>query len=390
MLTPFTKANGEQVNVWTTFSADQIDINFSNPAILLESIDILVMYSVNGGRSIRLDAIGFIWKVFGSGCIHLPEVHAIIKIWRLILDELVPGTLLITETNVPHAENISYFGQGDEAHMVYQFPLPPLTLHAFLRQNSRMLTGWAKGLSEDATAAQDCGLKTTYFNFLASHDGIGIRPTEGILDDAERSFIATEAERKGGRVNYKTNIDGSTSPYELNINYLSALTEADMCVEEKTKKFVAAQSILLSFVGIPAIYYHSLLGSENDIVGMESSGINRRINREKFQLSEIETALADPTSLRAQVFTEMTRLLKVRREQKAFSPESSQQVLDLGDSLFGLVRGEGTEQITYLLNLSTKAESVVLPYNGVDLVSGMPMSDTIKLASYQFIWLKKV
>ena len=189
LLTPFEKASGEDVHVWTTFSDDQIDINFRNPEVLLESIDILLMYAANGGRSIRLDAIGFIWKELPTSCIHLPQAHEIIQLWRVILDEAIPGSLLITETNVPHKENISYFGEGNEAHMVYQFPLPPLTLHAFMSESSAVLTKWAKGLTSEAMHNLREGRKTTYFNFLASHDGVGVRPTEGILTDEDRQMM---------------------------------------------------------------------------------------------------------------------------------------------------------------------------------------------------------
>ncbi|MGF1682781.1 sugar phosphorylase [Photobacterium minamisatsumaniensis] len=386
LLTPFTKASGDVSHVWTTFSDDQIDINFKSPQVLLESIDILLMYAVNGGRSIRLDAIGFIWKVLNTSCIHLPEAHEIIKLWRIILDDVMPGTLVITETNVPHKENISYFGNGDEAHMVYQFPLPPLTLHAFLSENSSVLTKWAKGLTEEAMASLAAGRKTTYFNFLASHDGIGVRPTEGILTDEDRMMMCQHVERKGGRVNFKNNGDGTKSPYELNINYLSAITEPEDAAALKAQKFLAAQSILLSFIGVPAIYYHSFLGSENDIAGMESSGINRRINREKFDIDTLETELALEGSLRQQVYGEMIRLITLRQQQKAFSPTSPQHVLDLGDGLFGLVRGEGSDAVCLAVNLSSQPQATN-SLSGFDLVSQQPLEAGFMLQPYQFVWL---
>ncbi|WP_375748813.1 alpha-amylase family glycosyl hydrolase [Vibrio sp. HN007] len=387
LLTPFKKANGDTAHVWTTFSEDQIDINFNSPKVLLESIDILLMYAANGGRSIRLDAIGFIWKALNSSCIHLEQAHEIIKLWRIVLDEVVPGTLLITETNVPHKENISYFGNGDEAHMVYQFPLPPLTLHAFLSGNSQTLTGWAKGLTQEAMESLKAGRKTTYFNFLASHDGIGVRPTEGILSDNDRLDMCREVERKGGRVNYKNNGDGTQSPYELNINYLSAISDPADDAETKANKFLAAQSILLSFIGVPAIYVHSLLGSENDIEGMVESGINRRINREKLGYERLETELGEEGSLRQRVYSQMMELLEIRMQQKAFSPQSSQQILELGDGLFGMIRGEGDEAVRYIVNISDKPQDVVLPASGRDLVSGESIENNLTLNPYQFVWL---
>ena len=387
LLTPFKKASGEEVHVWTTFSDDQIDINFHNPEVLLESIDILLMYAANGGRSIRLDAIGFIWKELTTSCIHLPQAHDIIQLWRMVLDATIPGSLLITETNVPHKENISYFGEGNEAHMVYQFPLPPLTLHAFLSENSNVLTQWAKGLTSEAMDNLEQGRKTTYFNFLASHDGIGVRPTEGILTDEHRQMMCGEVERKGGRVNFKTNSDGTHSPYELNINYLSAITEPDDSDTMKARKFMAAQSILLSFIGVPAVYYHSLLGSENDVEGMLDSGINRRINREKLHLDTLEAELAEPGSLRNQVFGQMQRLMTLRQQHKAFSPQSAQKVLELGEGLFALQRGQDNETIRFAVNLTSTEQAVEFEQGGFDLVSQEVRSSHFTLKPYQFVWL---
>ncbi|GGK28418.1 MULTISPECIES: sugar phosphorylase [Aliivibrio] len=387
LLTPFNKASGEISYVWTTFSDDQIDINFHNPKVLLESIDILLMYAANGGRSIRLDAIGFIWKILETSCIHLPQAHEIIQLWRIILDKAIPGTLLITETNVPHRENISYFGQGNEAHMVYQFPLPPLTLHAFMSENSQMLTMWAKGLTSEAMQSLHEGHKTTYFNFLASHDGIGVRPTEGILTNDDRLMMCKQVERKGGRVNYKDNGDGTQSPYELNINYLSALTEPDDNSTKKSDKFLAAQSILLSFIGVPAIYYHSLLGSENDVKAMLESGINRRINREKFNLDELETELEDSEALRYKVYNQMVSLLGLRQQLSAFSPQSSQKVLELGEGIFALIRGEGEEAIRFIVNITSSPQDIYLDDGGVDVITNASFSNTFTLKPYQFVWL---
>ncbi|MGV2990548.1 sugar phosphorylase [Vibrio sp. E150_011] len=389
LLTPFKKASGETAHIWTTFSDDQIDINFHNPKVLLESIDILLMYAANGGRSIRLDAIGFIWKVLNSTCIHLPEVHQIIQLWRIIFDEAIPGALLITETNVPHKENVSYFGQGNEAHMVYQFPLPPLTLHAFMSNNSKVLTEWAKGLTEEAMTSLKEGRKTTYFNFLASHDGIGVRPTEGILTNEDRQLMCEQVERKGGRVNYKNNGDGTQSPYELNINYLSAITEPDDSIESKVDKFIAAQSILLSFIGVPAIYYHSFLGSENDVKGMNESGINRRINRMKFDLDELEVQLMEFGSLRERVYRRLVELFAIRKQHRAFSPLSSQKILELGSHIFALQRGEGSDSIRCIVNLSDQPQGVQLKDGEYDLITNMSLRNTVTLNPYQFVWLKQ-
>ena len=385
LLTPFIKADGTELYLWTTFSEDQVDINFKNPQVLLESIDVLLQYAASGGQSIRLDAIGYIWKEVGTSCIHMPQAHNIIKVWRTILDEVIPGTRLITETNVPHHENISYFGEGDEAHMVYQFPLPPLTLHAFLRQDTTTLTQWAQSLNAEARYPE-----TTYFNFLASHDGIGLRPTETFLSDDERKYMAQETLRKEGRVSYKDNGDGTHSPYELNINFLSALTEPDDDVDTKARKFLAAQALLLSFIGVPAIYIHSLLGSENDLDGMHQSGLNRRINRKKLKLDQVEAGLEKTNSLSSKVFYGLSNLIKHRRAHPAFSPQAGQRVFDMGKSLFAMERYDPLteDKITCVFNISNQTQVVKLAIEGKDLIADVPFDGQTRLQPWQVVWIK--
>jgi glycosidase len=214
LLTPFETADGIK-HVWTTFSADQIDLNFESPDLLLEVIAVLLKYVEHGAELIRLDAIGFMWKVPGTCSLHLPETHAIIQLMRAVLDEMAPQVVLVTETNVPHVENISYFGDGfNEAQMVYNFSLPPLLMHAFHTGDGSYLSKWATSLEPPSN-------KTTFFNFCASHDGVGLTPARGILPDDEIEQVAARVEALGGRVSYKNNSDGSQSAYELNINYLN-------------------------------------------------------------------------------------------------------------------------------------------------------------------------
>ncbi|MGD6961036.1 alpha-amylase family glycosyl hydrolase [Fictibacillus phosphorivorans] len=371
---------------WTTFSEDQVDVNFKHFPALLEMTDILLNYANRGGTSIRLDAIGFMWKESGTTCIHLPQTHAIIQLWREILEELKLNTLLITETNVPHKENISYFGDGNnEAHMVYQFSLPPLVLHTLTTHDASKLTGWAKSIEKVSDSA-------TYFNFLASHDGIGMRPTEGILTEDERSSLAKKVLSNGGRVSYKSNPDGTESPYELNINYMDALINKDEDTSEdmQVQKMLAAHSVLFSVMGVPAVYYHSLLGSENDYEGLESSGINRRINRQKFQYDEVVADLETSTR-RQKVFTGLKRLIRTRQQETAFSPFASQSIVDLGKQVFSLIRRneETDDTVLFVMNASNKLIDVELPFGGQDLWSGNSVERTVELVPYQFMWIKK-
>nr|WP_285857140.1 alpha-amylase family glycosyl hydrolase [Mesobacillus subterraneus] len=370
---------------WTTFSEDQVDVNIAYFPLLLEMTDILLTYAFKGGTSIRLDAIGFLWKESSTSCMHLPQTHAIIQMWRTLLDEFKPGTQIITETNVPHKENVSYFGDGsNEAQMVYQFSLPPLVLYSLTTHDSGKITDWAKTIDKVSETA-------TYFNFLASHDGIGMRPTEGILTEDEKQLLVDKVLENGGRASYKNNTDGSQSVYELNINYSDALVneEEDVTEELKVQKMLAAHSILLSFIGVPAIYYHSLLGSQNDQKGAEESGINRRINREKFEFGRISRELVD-NPRRTAIFNGLKNMIEIRQQQSAFSPFADQEVLDLGRDVFALKRTniKTGEEIVFVVNVTAEAVKLSRDIKGVNLLTGQETAVELVLQPYEFVWIQ--
>jgi glycosidase len=333
-LTHSFKARGGEKLLWTTFSRDQVDLNYKNPRVLLEMIRVLLLYIKRGARVIRLDAIAYLWKEEGTACIHLPRTHMVVKLFRALLDSIAPWVLLITETNVPHKENISYFGDGgDEAHMVYQFSLPPLVLHSFLTQDASALTRWAADLRFP-------GGGSAFFNFLASHDGIGLLPAYGLLTQAQLDALAEGTKERGGLISYKQTSQGAV-PYELNISYLSAVTGPADPPALKARKFLASQAVMLAFRGVPGIYAHSLLGSENDHEGVEKTGSSRAINRRKLLLREIERELTQDGGLRRLVYEGYARLLKARSSHPAFHPQAEQRVVEADPRLFALVRGGG-------------------------------------------------
>ncbi|HAA7015479.1 TPA_asm: alpha-amylase [Listeria monocytogenes] len=374
--------NGKEL--WTTFSEDQLDLNVRNIDCLVALTDVLLFYASKQATSIRLDAIGFLWKTSGTTCMHLPETHEIITLWRLLIDELYPNLQIITETNVPHEENISYFGDGEnEANMVYQFPLPPLVLHTFTCHDTTKLSKWAKSISQVSSTA-------TYFNFLASHDGIGMRPATGILSDEEINSLVQKAVQNGGQVSYKDNADGTQSVYELNINYGEALQNLgeDTTEELVTKKIIVAHSILLTLQGIPAIYYHSLLGSKNDLVGYEESGINRRINREKLEKNQLVHELETDT-YRQTIFTSLKKLVPIRRNHTAFSPFATQEILDLGPDVFAIKRESEEECIYGIINVTSHNIRKTLAFSGTNLLTNQPVTSELELTAYEVVWIKK-
>jgi sucrose phosphorylase len=406
LLTEVETGEGSK-RVWTTFSDDQIDLNFANPEVLLEIVDLLLFYVEKGAEIIRLDAIAYLWKEPGTTSIHLPETHQVVKLFRAVLDAVAPQVILITETNVPHEENISYFGdplryhdeskQGDEAQMVYQFPLAPLVLHTFHTGDARKLSGWAASLETPFPAA-------TFFNFIASHDGIGVRPAEGLLSRQEIQALVDLTKAHGGKVSYKTNEDGSKSVYELNITLYDALNDPNHPNQAAdVRRFLASQVVMLSLAGVPGIYAHSLFGSRNCHTCLEDTGRARSINREKFQRKELEAELIDAGSTASQVFSGYTHLLRLRGQHPAFHPNGEQETLDLGEAVFALTRTSLDEQerILCVVNVAPDPQSVELKWAEIgypqledveDLIEGRSYpSDRgrliLELDGYQSVWL---
>ncbi|WP_165730409.1 sugar phosphorylase [Enterobacter hormaechei] len=386
LLTPFTLNDGSVRHLWTTFSDDQIDLNFASPQVLIAMVDVLLHYLMEGARYIRLDAVGFMWKIPGTTCIHLEQTHCLIQLFRAITDAVAPGTVIITETNVPHKDNIFYFGDGEnEAQMVYQFSLPPLVLHAVHRQDVKALCQWAGSLALPSTY-------TTWFNFLASHDGIGLNPLRGILPESEILSLVEKLQQEGALVNWKNNPDGTRSPYEINVTYLDALSLRDSSDDERIARFILAHAVLLSFPGVPAVYIQSILGSRNDYEGVERLGYNRAINRKKYTAGQVDRELNNNKSIRYQIYSRLSELIAIRRGERAFHPDS-QAIFDaIGEHILKIVRvAENGERMTALFNFSNKMQTVYgQTLFGRELLSGQDISGTeLTLNPWQVMWIKE-
>lgn len=389
LLTSVTTKAGQK-HVWTTFSADQVDLNWRHPDVFFEMLDVLFHYIANGARIIRLDAVAFLWKKVGTTCLHLEETHEVIRLLRDILRIAAPSVLLLTETNVPQEENIRYFGKGDEAHMVYQFSLPPLLLHGLLKNTAKHLSQWAKSLPKLPP-------DTAFFNFTASHDGIGVRPLEGILPSEEIEFLCAEVKKRGGLLSYRSQPDGSKSLYEINATYFSALSDVEPENHRQSEaKFLCSQLVALSLKGIPGVYLHSLTATQNDYPGVKASGMPRRINREKWDENELEQTLQDSQSSCHRIFLRLVEILRRRALCDAFHPDSSQEILDLDDRVFVLLRKSAIgNQVFCLFNFTDQMlELEIRPFVAAEkpreLISNTEWSrpqSPIALEPYQTLWL---
>ena len=378
-------------HVWCTFSHDQIDLNFRNPEVLKRVVEIIRFYLDNGVRFFRLDAVAFLWKRVGTNCLNLRETHEIIRLLRTLVEYARPDAVLITETNIPNQENLSYFGNANEAHCVYNFSLPPLLLNTLVTGDCRYLKQWMMSMPPPQHG-------TAYFNFLASHDGIGLRPAEGLLSDDELQVLISTMRRFGARVSYRTTQSGENKPYEINIALFDALQgTAEGPDECGIERFVCAHTVMFGLEGIPGIYIHSLLATHNDVERLERTGSNRAINRHQWRYDELERELADPDSVHARVFTELKRLLRIRQRQAAFHPNATQFTLHLGSALFGFWRqsSDRRQSIFCISNISREPQLLHLTDINLiefdqwsDLITGEDCTgDSIELAPYRSVWI---
>ena len=379
--------------VWCTFSHDQIDLDFSKPAVLLEFLKIIKFYIKKNIKIFRLDAVAFLWKKQNTSCINLQETHYIIKLIRFVSTLIDKNTIIITETNIPSKENLSYFGNNDEAHWIYNFTLSPLILFTLLGGNCSQLRKWSMTMPP----AQE---GNAYFNFLASHDGIGLRPVEGKLDSTELYKLIDKMRESGGRISYKTSQWGEEIPYEINITYLDSLKSTfDGDESFQIKRFICAHTIMLAMEGIPAIYIHSFLGTENDYNAIAAGGENRSINRFIWNKKDIYKILEDKNSNNFYIMSKLNNLLKIRSKQPAFHPNATQFTLNLGDEVFGLWRQDKKrkQSIFSISNVTSKSVRLSLQKinlieteDWIDLISGnalINIDDDILLKPYQSYWI---
>ncbi len=380
--------------VWCTFSHDQIDLNFGNPKVLKAMAGVLAHYLSKGIRVVRLDAIAYLWKDLETNCVNLPQTHEVVRILRTLVDAYQDHVLLLTETNVPNHENLSYFGNGNEAHIIYNFSLPPLLLHALLAGHCRHLKAWMMSMPP---AQQG----TAYFNFIASHDGIGLRPAEGLLEDQEMRTLVETMEQMGGSISWRASQGGMSSPYEINIGLFDALRATfESGVDEwHYERFICAHAILLAMEGIPAIYIHSLFGTPNDHEKVKATGHKRSINRHQWDLPQLNALIDEPSSIHSRIFKGVLNLIAIRRRQPAFHPNATQFTLHLGDQVFAFWRQSiRRDQSIFCLN-NVSDQFIEVQLRDINLISTDSWKDlildkeientngTLVLCPYQTAWL---
>ncbi|WP_068545848.1 sugar phosphorylase [Thalassotalea crassostreae] len=392
LLKQVTTADGTKY-VWCTFSHDQVDFDFRNPAVLIEFVSILKFYLDKGITIFRFDAVAFLWKIPGTSCINLVETHEVVKLLRLLVERQNPDAIIITETNVPNRQNLMYFGNANEAHAIYNFALPPLLINALTTGNCMHLKTWLMSLPPAQSG-------TTYFNFIASHDGIGLRPVEGLLEETEIDELINTMVNFGGKISWRALKDGSNQVYEINISLIDALSGTNKGKDKyQNQRFICAHTIMLAIEGLPAFYIHSLLATSNDYEKVKHTNQNRSINRHKWDYKKLNKELSNDFSQHKQILSRLLALIDLRKKQPAFHPNATQYTLHLGLKLFAFWRQcpNRKQSIFCINNVSDEAQSLSLADlnlietdNWKDLIGDAEYNDLsqqIIMAPYQSLWL---
>ena len=380
--------------LWCTFSHDQIDLNFKNPDVLLEFIRLILKLSSYGIKIFRLDAVAFIWKQPGTTCLNLSQTHEIIKLLRDIVDQLDKNLIIVTETNLPKQENLSYFGKNDEAHWIYNFSLPPLIVNTFLFEDSVALTKWSMKMPP----AQ---LGNAYLNFIASHDGIGMRPAEGVLSDKEIKKMLQRLKKNGSKFSMRKLSNNEEKVYEANISLFNALqfTDSDLKGKFALKRFIAAHCIILAIEGVPAFYFNSLFATKNDEETFASTGVKRNLNRYKWHYSTLVNLIKTNNTIEKNCYETFKKLISIRKIQPAFHPNATQFTLNLDKNIFAVWRQsrDRKQSIFALTNVSSK--TIKLNTNKINLIDDEQWFDLlsqetkitddqyIKLMPFQSLWI---
>ncbi len=380
--------------VWTTFGPDQIDLNWLNPKMTIEFLNLIITYLSNGIKWLRLDAVGFIWKEPGTTCLHLPKAHSIVKILRILLNDLRKDGVLITETNVPQKENLSYLLPEDEADMAYNFPLPPLLLEAIITSRADILNSWICDWPELPKT-------TTLFNFTASHDGVGLRALEGLMNEQRINDLLINCEKRGGLVSHRRLSSGEDKPYELNISWWSAMEDPGRDSNRfQCERFLLTQLLVMSLKGVPAFYLPALLASENDIKSFSMTGQRRDLNREKFKSEKLSAVFRNPESNANKNLKYLRNAMDVRAKLPQFHPQSQMECLSKsrGDIVV-IKRGIGSRAVFTIHNMTdNKINYRLSEYKVTKLINDdLNMQDyltsckynsnNIELDPFQVIWL---
>ncbi len=297
--TDVTFADGTTRSIWTTFTAQQADLDVESEAGWSYVIGILDRFADAGIEMVRLDAAGYAIKRAGTSCFMLPETFEFID--RLVESCHRRGMRVLVEV---HGHHLVQLQLAERVDLVYDFALPPLVLDALTTGDAEPLEHWVRIRP------------TNSVNVLDTHDGIGVIDAGGRSDDPDHppllppdrihDLVEGIHERTGGDSRLATGAAASNLDlYQVNTTYFDALGRDQ-------DRYLAARTIQMLLPGIPQVYYVGLLAGENDMALLETTGQGREINRHRYTDGEIDAALARP------VVRSLLELLRWRMNEPAF------------------------------------------------------------------------
>ena len=362
----------------------QPDLNYRNPQVLVEMSRILMYWLSQGVDGFRADAIPYLWKQEGTNCENLPETHSIVKFFRAVTDYLRPNTLILAEACQPPKEVVKYFGEGDECHAGYHFPLMPQIFKALAIGKAEPIM---KVLSPEITPA--IRPENQWFTFLRVHDELTLE-------------MVSEKDRKTIHDYYCRDPKWDFREGEGVAARLSELMEFD------ERKYALAYSIMLTLPGTPLVYYGDEFGKPNDeeyfAKRAKETGYkdSRYLVRGGIDWKYWEKELANPESFHYKVNQMVKNQLKTRKETSVFGRGDIDwlEVLDQEDnkleSVLAFIRKHGDEQIIAIHNLSDKQQLTNLHVNFLtdkesDMLDKEITTDEegrLSLAPFSYLWIE--
>ncbi|MCF8309442.1 MAG: alpha-glucosidase C-terminal domain-containing protein [Bacteroidales bacterium] len=362
----------------------QPDLNYRNPHVLLEMSRILMFWLSQGVDGFRADAIPYLWKEEGTDCENLPQTHSIVKFFRAVTDYLRPHTLLLAEACQPPKEVVKYFGEGDECHGGYHFPLMPQIFNALAVGKAEPIM---KVLSPEVTP--EIRPENQWFTFLRLHDELTLE-------------MVSEEDRKIIHDHYCRDPRWDFREGEGVAARLSELLEFD------ERKYGLAYSIMMTLPGTPMVYYGDEFGKPNDEAYFEKKAQetgykdSRYLVRGEIDWDLWEKELQKPDSFHTAVNHIVKNMLAVRKATTVFGRGSIEwlEILDPEDnkldSVLAFIREHNERQIIVIHNLSGKQQMTNLNVNYLTqeksdmLGQNIPTNDdgNLRLDPYAYLWIE--
>jgi amylosucrase len=415
----FTWNEDAQRWVMTVFNSYQWDLNYSNPAVFISMIDVILFWANQGADIIRLDAVAFLWKKIGTICQNEREAHLILQLMKDCCQVTAPGVVFIAEAIVTPTEIVKYFGEdaiiAKECEIAYNATFMALLWDSVATKNAKLLTQSIKSLPSKLNRA-------TWLNYIRCHDDIGLGFDDrdivaaGYEPFSHRRFLLdyftgafAESVAKGvpfGR-NLKTGdarISGSLASL---VGLQGALEHQDeKMIEDAIRMILLMHSMIMSFGGIPLLYYGDEIGTLNDdsyLLDEHKAHDTRWIHRPRIDWEKAEQRHTHG-SVEQRIFTGIQKLIAVRKSIPAFADFNNRELIEINNEhLFAFIRyhaERNAEQVLVVANFNSKPQHLNLADLGNrgqfqyahlrDYVTGDTpaiFKDTLVIPPYHFYWL---